>query len=120
MAFDSKLYGKEELLKEYIAFTKKCENELLKMVKKTLVPFVYMEIITDQEKKKWTEEDQSDGTKDRFSRLIQKVLRKESLDMFIKFTRALTFKNTFAEIQVVYNFFPRLFEVGLVDPLQGQ
>ncbi len=120
MAFCSKLYGKDELLKEYIASTEKYEDELFAMVKKTLVPFVYMGILSDQDKKKWAEEDQQYGTEERFRRVIKEVLQSGLLDRFIKFTRALTFKNTHTEITQAYNFFPRLFEVGLVDPLQGQ
>lgn len=115
-----KLFRKEELLEKYKELTEEHQKKLRVMIKKTLVPFVAIKIITDVEKKTWEEEDYECKKEERYDRLIGRVQESKSLDVFLRFTRALTYRNNKAEIIQVYDFFPHLFEVGLVDPLQGQ
>ena len=120
-ATEAKPFDKECLLQKYHDITvDKIEIEkLIEMVKKSLVPFVAMGLMTEEEKKQWTEEDYRKETDRRYRRLIDRVIESKSLDKYIKFTRALTFRNR-TEVKKVYHFFEDLFEVGLVDPLQGE
>lgn len=114
-----RLFNKDKLLEDYEDATKTCMEELRVMVKKTLVPFVSVSIITEGEKRDWTKKDYENETEERFKSLICKVQDSRSLDVYIRFSKALTFRNSLAELKGVYHFAPDLFEVGLHDPLQG-
>jgi len=116
---ESKPFDKDYLLEKYHILTEDSIEKLEGMVRKSLVPFVAMGLLTEEEKEQWTAEDYKSRTEKRYRRLITRIIDSKSLEKYIKFTKALTFRNKL-EVSGIYHFFQDLFEVGLVDPLQGE
>lgn len=114
----SRLYTKEELLSLYRESTSEKVNELTPMLKKTLVPFVNVEIITEEEKFYWKKEDYKNDTETAYDRVVSRVQEHDNLDKYILFSRALSYCNRI-EVRRIYGFVPDLIEVGLHDPLRG-
>ena len=113
----ARLYTKDELSRRYREFTSSKTDILIDMLKKTLVPFVKLGIISETEKYEWLhKKDEEDNA---CYCVVRRVLDKNDLDVYIKFSRGLAFLNK-EQVKEVYGFIPDLLLVGLHDPLIGK
>lgn len=108
-------FRKEELVSLYQQSIRDNEERLIKVIKvPPLKPFLLTKVITEEQKDEWSVLPRADRCK----KLIEFVLEKNELGVYIKFSRCVQYIKEF-EAERIFTFIPDLLQVGLHDPLQG-